>query len=95
MERLFPDTLRADASNETLQIREELDETLPSEMRVNSCHDELMAMRMFEADSTARARLVKLVYLKLYNRMRVRIATDVMFQAYAERGLARQRLAVD
>lgn len=54
---------------------------------VNSCRDEIVAMRMFEADSTASARLVKIAYLKLYNRLRLRLATDLMFQAYAERGI--------
>ena len=44
-------------------------------------------MRMFEADSTASARLVKIAFLKLYNRLRLRLATDLMFQAYAERGI--------
>ena len=41
-------------------------------------------MRMFEADSTASARLVKTAYLKLYNRMQVRTAVDVLLSAYAE-----------
>ena len=35
-------------------------------------------MRMFEADSTASARLVKIAFLKLYNRKRVRLAIDLM-----------------
>ena len=39
-------------------------------------------MRLFEADSTASARLTKISYLKLYNRLRVRRAVDLLFKAY-------------
>ena len=49
---------------------------------VSSCRDEIVAMRLFEADSTASARLTKLSYLKLYNRLKVRRAVDLLFQAY-------------
>lgn len=41
-------------------------------------------MRMFEADSTASARLTKTAYLKLYNRMIARQLVDVLLSAYAE-----------
>lgn len=44
-------------------------------------------MRIFEADSTASYRLTKIAYLKLYNKLAVRKAVDLLFQAYAERGL--------
>jgi len=37
---------------------------------------------MFEADSTASARLVKIAYLKLYNRVRIRMAIDLMKEGY-------------
>lgn len=56
-------------------------------LKVNSCRDELIAVRMFEANSTASARLVKIAYLKLYNRLKVKTAIDLLFQAYAQRGL--------
>ena len=48
-------------------------------------------MRMFEADQAASARLVKIAYLKLYNRMRIRLAIDLMFHGYAERGIISKR----
>ena len=46
---------------------------------VSSCRDEIVAMRLFEADSTASARLTKISYLKLYNRLKVRRAVDLLF----------------
>ena len=57
----------------------------------NSCRDEILAMRLFEADSTASYRLTKIAYLKLYNRLTIRKAVDILFQAYAERGLLSRR----
>ena len=62
---------------ETEQIESE-----PRGPAANSCRDEIVAMRLFEADSTASARLTKISYLKLYNRLKVRRAVDLLFQAY-------------
>ena len=45
----------------------------------NSCRDELIAIKMFGANSTASARLLKIAYLKLYNILTVRRAIDLMF----------------
>ena len=60
---------------------------------INSCKDEIVAMRLFEADSTASARLLKIAYLKLYNKVKVRFAIDFMFQAYAEIGINKDKKA--
>ena len=57
----------------------------------NSCKDEIIAMRLFDADSTASYRLTKIAYLKLYNRLAVRKAVDLLFQAYAEKGIVQRR----
>ena len=57
----------------------------------NSCKDEIIAMRLFDADSTASYRLTKIAYLKLYNRLAIRKAVDLLFQAYAEKGLVQRR----
>ena len=48
-------------------------------------------MRLFDADSTASYRLTKIAYLKLYNRLAVRKAVDLLFQAYAEKGIIQNR----
>jgi len=40
---------------------------------------------MFQADSTASARLIKMTYLKLYNRMVVQQMIDLMLAAHASR----------
>ena len=58
---------------------------------VNSCREELIAVHMFDMNSTASARLTKIAFLKLYNRLKVRRATDLLFQAYAERGITNPR----
>ena len=41
------------------------------EKKVNTCRTELAAMRIFAADSTASAKLTKIAFLKLYNKMQV------------------------
>ena len=35
-------------------------------------------MQMFEANSTASARLIRIAYLKLYNRLKVQLVTNMM-----------------
>ena len=52
---------------------------------VNSCQDEIAAMKMFEANSTASARLTKIAYLKLYNRLVCRKTTQLLKSIYANR----------
>jgi hypothetical protein len=42
---------------------------------------------MFEANSTASARLIKITYIKLYNRLMVRRGIDAMFKSFAESGM--------
>ena len=49
-------------------------------------------MRLFDADSTASYRLTKIAFMKLYNRLALRNAVDILFQAYAERGLSRRHV---
>ena len=39
-------------------------------------------MRLFDADSTASARLIKIAYLKLYNRLKIRLAIRAVYSSY-------------
>ena len=80
--------VEAERASDELEEEEDDNTNLDRDrLRVNSCRDELIAMRMFEANSTASARLVKIAYLKLYNRLKVKTAIDLLYQAYAQRGL--------
>ena len=40
-------------------------------------------MRMFDADSTASARLVKIAFLKLYNRLQIQNAIPLLHQGHS------------
>ena len=69
---------QAEDASSTRRVKDSRRQKRPIRPGVNSCRNEIVAMRMFEADSTASARLVKIAFLKLYNRKRVRLAIDLM-----------------
>ena len=65
----------------------------PAQQKPSVINDEMIAMRLFEADSTASFRLLRVAFLKLHNRLKVKMAVDALFQAYAEKGIQRGGLA--